>query len=70
MAPPERQRKTEVAFRSAKFSGVMLFRSCAARGLRAGDVSSAVGDVRNAIGHAVACSPGKSPGTRTGASRF
>lgn len=32
----------------------MLFRSCAARGLRAGDVGAAVGDVHDAIDHAVA----------------
>src|ERR1700704_2281002 len=30
-APPKSQRKTHKPFRSANFSGVMLFRSCAAR---------------------------------------
>src|SRR5258708_2029423 len=58
-APPQSQRKTHKPFRSANFSGVMLFRSCAARCLCAGDVGAAVGDVHDAIGHAVGCSLGE-----------
>jgi hypothetical protein len=42
--------KTDEPFRSANFSDVTLFRSCAARCLRAVDVGAAVRDVDDAIG--------------------
>jgi hypothetical protein len=47
------ERKTDEPFRSANFSVVTLFRSCAARCLRAGDVGAEVGGIHDAISHEV-----------------
>jgi predicted secreted protein len=52
-APPKGRERLTSRFRSANFSGAILFRSCTASGLRAGDVGAAVGDVHDAIAHAV-----------------
>jgi hypothetical protein len=70
MGTSQRPRKTDEPFRSGFSHGVMLFPSCAARSLRAGDVGAAVGDVHDAIGHAVAVPLGSSAVPRTGASRL
>src|SRR5882757_8058891 len=65
-APPQSQRKTHKSFRSANFSDVMLFHSCAARYLsRRYRYCGRSMSIEDEIGHAIGCSQGgTSPGEK------